>query len=144
MGSAGTISTGRKSRALDPASLKRHMITDVDVGTMTAFCRKCDKRVDVWRKAEGAYLCVAARNTQHNHLVARYGITKAQYDAMYEAQQGRCAICGEWKPVLHVDHCHDSGSVRQLLCGSCNRMIGLAHDDVGILQSAIDYLKDHQ
>jgi Autographiviridae endonuclease VII len=57
-----------------------------------------------------------------------YAMTLDQYDEMLSAQGGKCALCGEppaegiW---LHVDHCHDSGVVRALLCGVCNRRLGL-------------------
>ncbi len=75
-------------------------------------------------------------------LKARYGITLEQYEAMFIAQQGRCAICNrEDSNRLHVDHNHTSGKVRSLLCGSCNRGIGMFAEDVKLLEKAIKYLK---
>ena len=75
------------------------------------------------------------------HQVARYGLTPESYTAMVEVQQSRCAICSELvNGVLHVDHDHFTGKVRGLLCGPCNRLLGLAKDDVKILQTAVDYL----
>lgn len=71
-------------------------------------------------------------NRQHyrNHqLVKRYGITLEDYDRMFFAQGGRCMICMEAPSpgkILCVDHCHDSGEVRGLLCTQCNTMIGMA------------------
>lgn len=64
---------------------------------------------------------------------------------MFAAQGGRCAICGDPPPEgrhLHVDHDHDAGDVRALLCGRCNTMLGLAREDPEILASAIAYLAD--
>ncbi len=59
---------------------------------------------------------------------------------MFAAQEGACAICHRTDRPLNIDHCHDSGKVRGLLCGPCNRGIGFLEDDVTLLQSAIDYL----
>jgi hypothetical protein len=79
-----------------------------------------------------------------------YGITLDEYKVILEAQGGVCAICGKaetrtdhkTKKVsrLHVDHCHESGKVRGLLCHLCNAMLGHAKDDVTVLRKAIAYL----
>lgn len=76
------------------------------------------------------------------HLKRKFGITVEDYDRMLSAQGGVCMICR--KPSqnnLHVDHCHKTGIVRSLLCGHCNRMIGLAGDDPMVLISAAEYLR---
>jgi len=77
------------------------------------------------------------------HLQRRYGITQAEYDTMLKAQGGVCAICG--KPPrkgrrLCVDHAHDNGRVRGLLCDRCNRAIGALSDDQSLLQRVLKYL----
>ena len=65
-----------------------------------------------------------------SHLARKYGMTQADWDAMYAAQGGVCAICkipgrtGK-HGKLAVDHCHSSGRVRGLLCGPCNVAIGI-------------------
>jgi Autographiviridae endonuclease VII len=69
-------------------------------------------------------------------LKARYGMTIADYEAMYERQGGRCAICGTSEEKLVVDHNHQTNSVRELLCHLCNTLIGCAHEDIAILASA--------
>ena len=59
-----------------------------------------------------------------------YGITTADYDEMFEKQNGKCAICGTERAaakrsqVLCVDHCHETGKVRGLLCVRCNGHLG--------------------
>ncbi len=56
-------------------------------------------------------------------------------------QNGGCAICGQpQERRLHVDHDHKTGRIRGLLCGSCNRAIGLLKESVASLASAIGYL----
>lgn len=75
----------------------------------------------------------------------KYGITEAEYLAIYEHQGGYCYICRRAngsKKRLSVDHCHKTGVVRGLLCSSCNaRVLGHLRDDTVALQRAIDYLE---
>ena len=81
---------------------------------------------------------VSARKYQ----VSLYGLTPEDYTAMVEAQQSRCAICRAMvSGNLHVDHDHISGKVRGLLCGPCNRILGLAKDEAETLRAAIEYLE---
>lgn len=76
----------------------------------------------------------------------KYGIEYLEYDAMIEAQDGKCAICGE-PPVgrkhLDVDHCHETGKVRGLLCYPCNRGIGNLGDDSNRVMAAAAYLIEY-
>lgn len=88
-----------------------------------------------------------ANPERHADLNARwrYGIENGTYAKMLEAQGGRCAICATTEPGsrikrFHVDHCHNSGEVRGLLCENCNRGIGLLKHDVDILAKAQLYL----
>jgi hypothetical protein len=71
----------------------------------------------------------------------RYGITIEQYEEMYQRQSGLCAICEKPQERLHVDHCDEPLVVRGLLCGSCNRGIGLLRHSESRLQAAISYLQ---
>lgn len=78
-----------------------------------------------------------------------YGLTPAQFEAMLEAQNGKCAICGKEAPNHHkkrlnVDHCHTVGTIRGLLCDACNRGLGLFKDDLDLLRKAIAYLEPFQ
>jgi len=74
-------------------------------------------------------------------LKRAYGLSAADYEAMLIKQKGQCAICGATPPTLHVDHNHTTGEVRALLCGSCNRAIGLMQEDTSRLRAAADYLE---
>jgi hypothetical protein len=73
-----------------------------------------------------------------------YGVTQEQFDEMFCAQEGKCAICrighDELKYQLCVDHCHATGHIRGLLCRNCNVAVGKLYDSVQMLQRAIDYL----
>jgi hypothetical protein len=85
---------------------------------------------------------------KNNGLKYQYGITLVEYVEMLEAQEGRCKICKTDVPggkgSFHVDHCHDSGKVRGLLCHYCNVGMGNFKDNISTLASAILYLKEHQ
>lgn len=91
----------------------------------------------------------AHRDTVRSDGLKRlYGITQAEYDSMLAAQGGRCAICGTDKPERNrkyfaVDHCHKTGAIRKLLCGSCNGGLGLFRDDPTLLRAALNYLGRH-
>lgn len=72
-----------------------------------------------------------------------------EFEALLAHQGGCCAICRTEKGFsrggdgrrLAIDHCHKTGAVRGLLCGNCNRMLGIAQDDPEILRAAAIYLE---
>lgn len=89
----------------------------------------------------------------HAHLMRTFGISLEQYNEMLELQDGVCAICGDAPDVrdedrrsqgvasrLVVDHCHQTGRVRGLLCAACNKGIGLLQDSVTVVRAALEYL----
>lgn len=95
----------------------------------------------------------AQRTQQANRIrkLAKYGLTTAAYDEMYDRQGGACLICESVRErmgmgtagrsqVLCVDHHHGTGEVRGLLCTACNGGIGLLGDDPHRLSAAISYL----
>jgi hypothetical protein len=90
----------------------------------------------------------AQPNYQDIILKARYGITTDDYNQMFIEQEGCCAICNihqkDTKKRLYVDHCHDTGKVRQLLCQHCNTLLGFARDDTKVLSEAIKYINKHK
>lgn len=84
--------------------------------------------------------CIAAYHRDYSFR-RRYGITEAQRDAMAAAQDGRCALCDETPKVLVVDHCHETGVIRGMLCIRCNLGLGRFGDNVAGLKRAIAYLE---
>ncbi len=103
------------------------------------------------RHASVCKLCYAKVQRRY-YLVSKYGITIDDYMEMLASQDFGCAIC-EVKENAYgqvsgrafaVDHNHETGKVRGLLCQTCNRMLGLAGDSVERLKKSLDYLEAHR
>lgn len=119
-------------------------------------CRDCAKvkrqhyyRRDVASGRRSAYRESTQTETRNRTLRRLYGITEAEYQALHDAQGGVCAICGQPETRrtrgphlrrLAVDHDHQTGKVRGLLCGDCNRGLGYFRDHPEILRQAVAYL----
>jgi len=114
-------------------------------------CSKCEAQRETDRQyaknRKGKFKSQEARAQR----ARRYGITVDDILAMELAQKNRCAICGNEETALDnrqrvkslaVDHDHETGKVRGLLCNNCNRAIGLLGDDVGVLLNAVEYLRN--
>ncbi len=67
-------------------------------------------------------------------------MSQKDYDEMRDEQEGRCQICEKEIEALVVDHNHDSGAVRGLLCSQHNKMLGAANESILYLAKAIQYL----
>lgn len=101
----------------------------------------------IWRDSTKQQRRTRALHYQH-------GITDAAFDAMWIAQNGRCAICRialAAPPVCRgatdapcIDHDHASGKIRELLCMLCNRGLGNFRDSAENLIRAADYISRHQ
>lgn len=115
-----------------------------------------------WKKANRDRVNAQERQNRHKDIELtrdkeasrRKGLNLEQYYAMREIHDNKCAICrreerrknraGETSPRLCIDHNHDTGKIRGLLCHDCNTAIGKFQDKIELLQSAIDYLKKHE
>lgn len=138
----------------------RHRGTADGRATYCISCVKADRRAWVAANAER----VRAANKQWSdenpdrkrsdhrlYWLRAYGLTPEAYDQLLREQDGACAICGQAETFvdprtaetrrLAVDHCHTTGRVRGLLCGRCNRSIGLLGDSAETLEKAAAYLR---
>lgn len=117
-------------------------------GTRCKDCRR--EKARAWRLSKPRYEKEIYQRykpaIRERHLIRKYGVSLSDYDNMLRSQGGKCAIClkpeaEQFKSVLHVDHCHNTGVVRGLLCRGCNHMLGAISDDVKALYRAISYLE---
>lgn len=80
-------------------------------------------------------------------LKYKFGITLEHYNAMFNAQEGRCKICSrhqtELGKTLAVDHCYITHKVRGLLCDFCNRQLGVYERRPDLFYRFDTYLKEN-
>jgi hypothetical protein len=117
------------------------------VDGLQGFCRSCGRvKQAKWRSENRVQANRAAANA---HRRRRLGIEPHQYDEMLAEQGGVCAICNGLCDIrtvtgvqknLAVDHDHETGDIRGLLCTRCNTAIGLFDDDTERLAKAREYL----
>ena len=78
---------------------------------------------------------------QFEYLQRCYGLTRADYEALLAAQGGVCPLCGKRsEKTLCVDHCHETGTIRGLLCRQCNFALGCFTDSQAAMMAALAYL----
>lgn len=119
------------------------------------YAKTKEKRLEYHRNYELSYKeNEGVKLTRRLQSVKRlYNLDAEQYLQMVLDQNNCCAICnkpethknknGDVRP-LNVDHCHETGKVRALLCTHCNSMLGNAFDDIKRLQKGIDYLNQYK
>lgn len=96
------------------------------------------------KKARDGYNPWCKKCNQAYTRTWRYGLTPAAFEAMRTAQGNACACCQEtFVDTPRVDHCHQTGNVRALLCDGCNKMLGCARDVPRILRAGAAYLELH-
>lgn len=103
------------------------------------FCsRKCHQEYRNQHKQDEKQLAVFH---QKKH---KYGLDKEEYLNLFQIQNNSCAICGVSFDNVRacVDHSHENGNVRGLLCDNCNRGLGAFKDNVELLKNAINYIKN--
>lgn len=128
------------------------------------YCKKCDSEKPIeefWKNQCSCIVCHKYMQKTHwksrtplkrleQHLKYKYGISHAEFLKAWDAQSGNCAICEIELPDLMVydnrrrgyaiDHNHETGQFRGILCLKCNSLLGMASDSADVLKSAIKYL----
>lgn len=102
-------------------------------GGLFSWCRSCSAEyTKSWRASHpGAQ--------QGYHRLHRYGMSQIEYDALLDAQGGKCRLCAS-ESRLNVDHSHTTGRIRGLLCVRCNTALGAFGDDPERLRAAARYV----
>lgn len=129
-------------------------------------CRTCDQVkpiADFWKNQTACIACSkikqktkwASRTPKkrlEQHLKYKYGITHDEFREAWDAQQGACAICRVELPDLMaydnrrrgyaIDHNHETGAFRGVLCLKCNSLLGMASESTDVLHAAVRYLSE--
>ena len=87
-----------------------------------------------WHKTNRAHI-------QQYYRTKLYGLSKEQYEALLVSQNYKCAIC-KTADAKEIDHCHTTGKVRGILCGPCNRGIGIFKENRTTIAAVLAYLGD--
>ena len=87
-----------------------------------------------------------AKSTQNRTWgLKQVGTTPQEFAAKLQEQKDRCGICGrhkiEFKRAMDGDHNHETGRFRGILCGNCNRGLGMFMDSLELLKKAVTYLE---
>jgi len=131
----------------------QHSISDIDVISARGYCSSCGPDTPIYKQSrrknngEFSYGCSVrkrnyARVNKQNpgtYGTGIPGLNRAQAAKLIE-EAGRCAICYKTTDLC-VDHCHETDVIRGILCGNCNRGLGLFFDNPTKLASAIKYLQ---
>jgi len=125
--------TGGCKRGHDPAEYRP---SPSGIG----ICYECKRENGARYREENRY------NLRLTNRVKRYSLTKPELQEMLVKQQGCCAICDSpfFSDKFRIDHDHQTGQVRGLLCVACNTALGLLDDNPGTAKRAMEYLSDHK
>lgn len=125
-----------RKRRLDPEFRKKERENQKRYRDSPEGQVKIRERSKAWRERNP--------NKLHGYVLKRnFGLSVEAYHEMLEAQGGVCAICENIDATgrrLAVDHCHETGRIRGLLCTHCNTALGLVNDSVDTLRRMKEYL----
>ena len=115
-------------------------------------CQRCRDTRNAWKQKNPDKVKSIRKKGKYwynhdAHVVKTYGLVPGQYAQMMIEQGGVCAVCGEECSTgrrLAVDHDHETGKVRALLCLHCNRAVGHLKDDPVRALKLADYLSGFQ
>ena len=129
------------------------------------FCPSCRVEKEINQFWKNQYCCIECSKVKQKtswnsrtpqkrleqHLKFKYGVSPEEFLRTWETQEGKCAICKDVLPDLltyenrrrgyAIDHNHETGEFRGILCTECNTLLGMASDNPDILQEAINYLQ---
>lgn len=128
----------------------RHKLLEKDLASLTGVCQKCGP-VELAYRADRDYYCCKIGRAERNRTGKKRNILKfpdghrrpnnEEIAAMISGQDRLCALCErELTKDTHVDHCHETGRIRGVLCRSCNIGLGMFNEDPEMLRKAIAYI----
>jgi hypothetical protein len=116
---------------------------------------KLKEQRDRWNRSEAKKVVDKkwkASHPNYKYIPSEYGMSIEDYQELFDEQGGVCAICGnpetrqteEKFNWLCIDHNHETGEIRGLLCSKCNRSLGLFGDSIDFLYDAVRYLERYE
>ncbi len=106
-------------------------------GSRKRFCDDCGRERDKSSSRKHSRLAYHKKGGRY----VRYGLTEEEFKSLHEVQGGACAVCRRISKRLCIDHCHETGRIRGLLCYSCNSGLGQLGDDPELLERGVAYLR---
>jgi hypothetical protein len=123
--------SNKACKQLNPQPFSAFYQSKINKSGFVNQCKKC--RTEVQRKYKNS---------------VKYQISPDELKEMFIKQDYCCAICNkhqsEFTKVLSIDHDHETGKVRELLCQPCNLLLGHSNENINILKNAINYLNKHK
>ena len=105
-------------------------------------CKRCAYEDNERKRCDPANKARYAKYARRTNLKRYYGISEDEYEQILKDQDFVCAICNEpSEKTLAIDHDHNTGRIRGLLCHRCNTGIGLFNDNPDTMDRAISYLR---
>lgn len=126
-----------------------HQMKQLSSGYNLGACRDCFNAQQRKRRVEGEYERYKGRYSEgikNRKLNQKYGINLEEFNQKLANQLNGCAICKEEfksRDDAKVDHNHETGKVRDLLCLKCNFLVGFSREDEDLIWELLEYLKRH-
>jgi hypothetical protein len=143
---------------------KKRTAADISIEriTNTRECRECAAVKPLAAFREHARTCRVCNNLKQNqrpktlatrrylwlyHIQKNYGLSEAAWEVLLVSHSGRCGACGRalmegrGQDGGHIDHNHETGEVRGILCAGCNNALGFADEDPALLRALAHYLE---
>lgn len=133
-----------KECQVNPEQLEFYSRADGKKPFIQSQCKVCVRGSNAMRRQK--HRAINPNWQREVDLKHNFGISMTEWNTMFDSQQGKCAICfrhqSELNKNLRVDHNHQTGVIRGLLCATCNSGIGMLQDNAEILQNAYNYLNN--
>lgn len=147
-----TLATSKTCRRCEGThSIKDFSVDRSKKDGRSIYCFNCVRKINKTRRSKPEVKAKRQKTRRDQianrawRLKTRYGMTLQQFDSLFEAQGKCCAICKSDKSDSKnfvVDHSHQTGKIRGILCSYCNRALGMFRDSPELLSKAIKYLRE--
>lgn len=106
------------------------------------YCKECENKRSKLKYSKPEF----KDNKKYYQIERKYGLTKGEYFDKLKNQNNKCNICEVDllnDKDTHIDHSHNTGKVRDILCKKCNNLLGSVNEDIDYLNRLINYINKH-